>query len=742
MVGPPTGTVTFLFTDIEGSTRLWEKSPEAMSAALVRHDEILASAIETRDGFVFKRVGDAFCAAFPTAADALEAALSAQRSLLDEEWGEEIGTLRVRTALHTGAVEERSGDYFGPPVNRVARLLSAGHGGQTLLSLATQELLGDKLPEGVSLRDLGERRLKDLFRPERVFQVLAPDLPSRFPPLMTLDARLNNLPAQPTPLVGRERELREVAGLLRREAVRLLTLTGAGGRGKTCLGFQAAAELLDEFEDGAFFVPLVTITDPELVASAIAGPLGLIESADQPLAESLEDHLKAKELLLVLDNFEQVVEAAPLVGELLATCPRLKVLATSRTVLRVYGEREYPVPPLALPDPRRPPPVEALAEYEAVRLFIQRAQAAKVGFEVTNENAPAVAEICVRLDGLPLAIELAAARVKLLPPEKMLDRLGSRLKLLGGGARNLPERQRTLRGAIDWSHALLGEEERTLFARMAVFVGGCTLESAEEICDAEGDLGMDVLEGVGSLVDKSLLRQEEDTEGEPRFVMLETIREYASEKLEESGEAGELRRLHAEHFLTLAGEAEPELTGPEQLAYFRRLETEHGNIRAALSWSLEEGGDTELGLRLAGAIHVFWVYRGHLAALGQGDHARATALFAEALALFRKLGDPLGIAECLEGLAGVAGARGEGERAARLYGAADSLRESIGAPLPSGNHPRYERHLAASRSQLYETAWKKAWAEGQVMTPGEAVAYALGEDYHARGARTQPEERS
>src|SRR5829696_6514211 len=424
MTALPTGTVTFLFTDIEGSTKLWERNPEGMRVALTRHDAILRESIERHGGYVFKTVGDAFCAAFPTALDALESALAAQRALSSEEWGEALGSLRVRTALHTGATEERDGDYFGPPVNRVARLLSAGHGGQVLLSLPTQELVRDQLPAGTSLMDLGERRLKDLFRPERIFQLTAPSLPSEFPPLRTLESHPNNLPLQSTPLVGREREVREVAERVRSEEVRLLTLTGPGGTGKTRLGLQAAADVLEEFSDGVFFVALATITEPELVASTIARALGVKESGEQSLMESLKNYLKDKHLLLVLDNFEQVLEGAPLVGELLGACPNLKVLATSRIPLKLYGEQEYPVPPLSLPDPRVMPPLEVLTHYEAVKLFVERARAAKADFEVTNENASAVAEICARLDGLPLAIELAAARTRVLPPQKMLERLG------------------------------------------------------------------------------------------------------------------------------------------------------------------------------------------------------------------------------------------------------------------------------------------------------------------------------
>src|SRR5215208_2864722 len=609
MPSPPTGTVTFLFTDIEGSTKMWERERTTMSEALALHDRILRDAVEERGGYVFKTVGDAFCCAFPTTPDALEAALEAQRTLLSSEW-QETGPLRVRMALHMGVAEERDGDYFGPPVNRVARLLSAAHGGQVLLSLPTHEMVRDQLPAGVSLRDLGEHHLKDLFRPERVFQLVSPDMPSEFPPLRTLDAYRNNLPLQPTPLVGREKEVAEVRDLLRQGETRLLTLTGPGGIGKTRLALQAAADLLGDFPDGTFFVPLATLTDAELLLPAVAETLGVRETGDQPLGETLKDYLRERHLLLLLDNFEQVLGAAPAVTELLGAAPGLKVLVTSRTPLRLYGEKEYAVPPLSVPDVKHLPDLKTLSQYEAVRLFIERAKSAKVDFEVTDKSAPAVAEICVRLDGLPLAIELAAARIKMLPPRAMLHRLGSRLKLLTGGARDLPERQRTLRATIEWSYALLDEGEQLLFGRLAVFSGGRTLEAIEAICDAAGDLSVDAFEGVSSLLDKSLIRQEEGPNGEPRFVMLETVHEFAREKLGESGEAEEIKRAHAQYFLTLAEQAFPELRGPDQLEWLERLEAEHDNMRAALSWALEHK-QVELALRLGGALRLFWSMRGY-----------------------------------------------------------------------------------------------------------------------------------
>jgi predicted ATPase/class 3 adenylate cyclase len=648
----PTGTVTFLFTDIEGSTKLWEKSPRGMQIALTRHDAILWEVIEEHGGSVFKTVGDAFCAVFPTALGALESALAAQRDLFSEAWGEEIGTLRARMALHTGTTHERDGDYFGPPVNRVARLLSAGHGGQVLLSSSTQELVRDHLPAQTHLRDLGERRLKDLSRPERIFQLTAPDLPFEFPPLKTLETHTNNLPLQATPLIGREREVDAVCGLLRSPETRLLTLLGPGGTGKTRVGLQVAAELVDDFEDGVFFVPIAAITDPTLVAPTIARVLGLSVSGAQPPEELLEGYLRDRQTLLLLDNLEQVLEAAPVVDGLLSTAAGLKILATSRTPLGLYGEYEFPIPPLSLPDPESLPPLENLTEYEAVRLFVERARAVRPDFSLAEDNGPAVVEICERLDGLPLAIELAAARIKVLPPQVLLDRLGNRLKILTGGARNLPERQRTLRNAIEWSYGLLDEGEKMLFGRLGVFSSGATLGAMEAVCDAEGDLPTDVFEGTSSLLDKSLLRQEEGAGGEPRFVMLETIQEFANAKLEGSGEAEAVRRAHTEYFLALAEEAEPMLWGAEDAAWLDRLEQEHDNMRAALSWAIEHE-EGELALRVVGALWRFWYMEGYY---GEGRR------WLEA-ALGKDWGAAEARARALEGVGWLASGQGDLDRA-------------------------------------------------------------------------------
>ena len=530
------------------------------------------------------------------------------------------------------------------------------------------------------------------------------------PPLESLDSRPHNLSIQLTSLIGREAEVAAVEKLLRQEEVRLLTLTGPGGTGKTRLGLQVASNLLSSFKDGVFFVALSTISDPSLLVSTIAQTLGIKEAGGVSLLQSLRQYLQDKQILLLLDNFEQLLGAAPVVADLLTASPHLKVLVTSRAVLHVQGEQEFPVPSLALPDLKHLPPAENLAQYGAVALFVRRARAAKPSFTMTNENAPAVAEICTRLDGLPLAIELAAARIKLLSPQAMLARLENRFKLLTGGAQDLPSRQQTMRGAIAWGYDLLAEDEKGLFRQLSIFVGGCTLEAVEAVCGGEGDLEIDVLSGVESLLDKSMLRQKEQADGEPRFTMLETIREYGLECLKERGETETLRRRHANFFLALAEGAEPELTGSRQVELLEQLETEHDNLRAALQW-MEAGGEIELGLRLAGALWRFWDVHGYLSEgrkwlegfLGraqsssipasvrakatngagvlagtQGDFERQDVILQESLALYRELGDKLGVAQSLNNLGSIAYSRGDWERAAALYTESLSLRRELG----------------------------------------------------------------
>src|SRR3989440_4748574 len=531
----PMGTVTFLFTDIEGSTHLLQHLGERYPSMLEEYRSLVRLAFQKDSGHEVDTQGDGFFVAFARASDAIGAAVEMQRSLASHAWPQGV-LVRVRMGLHTGEPELTSEGYVGLDVHHAARIMSAGHGGQILLSQSTRELLEQELPAEVSLRDLGVYRLNDLQRPTRLFQVVIADLPADFPPLRTLDAHANNLPIQPTPFIGREQEVEECLHLLRRDEVRLLTLTGPGGIGKTRLALQVAAELSELFPDGLYFVTLAPLRNPGFVVPTIAEALDLQETAEQPLLDLVKAFLREKRLLLLLDNFEQVVSAALQVAELLAACPQLNVLVTSRMVLHVQAEQELAIPPLCMPDLRHLPEVVALAQYDALALFIQRAQAARPAFQLSHANARAVAEICRHLEGLPLAIELAAARLKLLPPQALLARLTPRLTLLSSGARDVPERQQTLRNTISWSYQLLEAQVQQLFRRLSVFVGGCTLQAIEAMGAALDDEAGRVFEGVTSLLDKSLLRQMEQEDSQPRLVMLETIREHGLEALETSGE--------------------------------------------------------------------------------------------------------------------------------------------------------------------------------------------------------------
>jgi predicted ATPase/class 3 adenylate cyclase len=547
-------TLTFLFTDIEGSTRLWEEHQEAMKDALERHDGILRGAVEDSKGQVVKTIGDGFMAVFDSAVDGVCACLSAQRNLLREPWGE-TGPLRVRMGMHAGEAAEREGDYFGPTLNRTARIMSAGHGGQVLLSAAATALVTDSLPDGATLRDMGEHPLKGLGRAERVFQLEHSDLPSSFPPLVTPARRRSRLPEQPSAFVGRQAELAEVAKRVSDDSVRLLTLTGPGGIGKTRLALRAAADQIDRFEDGVFFIDLSAARDTEAVIASIAGAIGVEATASESLYDELRDRLGDEQVLLILDNFEQVTAAAPTVAQLLQDCARITLLVTSREPLHVSGEHLFAVPPLSLPDVARwRLSAEQLAGFESVQLFEERARAVRPDFRITDENAAAVAEICVRLDGLPLAVELATARINLFSPEALLERLDSSLRLLAGGARDMPARQQTLRAAIDWSYELLETDEQRLFEMLSIF-SGATFEAVEAVAgNASGRNGaqIDALDGLASLVDKSLLRQA-GVNGDTRFVMLATIKEYATERRQQSPEFdAAARRAHAAYFADFA----------------------------------------------------------------------------------------------------------------------------------------------------------------------------------------------
>ena len=687
----PTGTVAFVFTDIEGSTHLAQTlSDERWTAILGRHRELIRAAVAAHGGVEVSTEGDGFFLAFARTADAVAATVAAQHALAAESWPDDA-VIRVRMGIHTGDGRlDADGSYVGADVHRAARVAAAGHGGQVLLSETTSTLVADELPAGVGLRGLGEHRLKDL-RPERICQLVIEGERTEFPPIRSLDRRPNNLPTQLTSFVGRQSELTEAGDLLR--TTRLLTLTGPGGTGKTRLSLQLAADVAERFADGIWFVALEPVRDPGLIAGTILTTLGLVEAGGRSARDVLIDWLASREVLLVLDNFEQVIEGAPIVADLLRNAPRASVIVTSRAPLRVSGEQEYPVP--GLPAPRdvlalsdlekmnlpagdRRLDAAAATQFEAVRLFIARAIGVRPDFRVTNENAPSVAGIAARLHGMPLAIELAAARVKLLAPDAILERLEHQLGVLSAGSRDLPERQQTLRGAIAWSHELLDEGERRLLARLSVFVGGCELDSAETLCGPAAELdGLDVLDGLTALADQSLVRAEE-IDGETRFRMLDTIREFASEQLTGRGEREEIERRHTTAFVELAESLTSLLSGDDQRHWLGRLERDHDNIRAVLDRAVA-AGDGTTAIRLGFAMWRYWQKRGHLAearrrlqamadapwshhdprlrarlmeALGgvcwwQADIPAMGVAYQEALALWEEIGDKREIANAL-----------------------------------------------------------------------------------------------
>ncbi len=583
-----------------------------MAPALRRHDELLRAAIGQAGGFVFKTVGDAFCAAFATPQAALGAVLAAQQALAAEAWPTRR-PIRVRMSLHTGVCEERDNDYFGPVVNRTARLEAVAHGGQVLISGATAELLSESLPEGVTLRDLGLHRLKDLGRPERVFQLEAGFLQPSFPPLASLDnpELPNNLPGQLSAFVGREPEVIQVRSLV--TSSRLVTLTGAGGCGKTRLALQAAAELLDTARDGVWFVELAPLTEPEKIPEAVATVLGLADAGgQQPLLESLTDALREQDTLILLDNCEHVIDyAAKFCGQLVRDCPRLRILATSREPLGIDGEHVYRVPSLSLP-PSEADTVDDIAAADAVRLFVDRARVHDSGFVLDGSSAPLVASVCRRLDGIPLALELAAARLSSMSIQQVSERLDQRFRLLTGGSRNAMPRQQTLQAAVDWSFGLLTQPEREVLRRLSVFVGGFELEATEVICAADSVDAFDVLDLLGSLVSKSLVVADRTPES-VRYRTLETIRQYAAQELLRSGGEDEVmaaRDRHAGYFLGLAGEAAPALAGRGQGRWLRRLDLEWENLRAAAT-HLAAQDRTDDVLQLAVWLQRFAISRGH-----------------------------------------------------------------------------------------------------------------------------------
>ncbi|MBK9051159.1 MAG: adenylate/guanylate cyclase domain-containing protein [Chloroflexi bacterium] len=614
-----------MFTDIEASTRLIQFLGERYADLLAQHHQILRQAILTWDGMVVDTQGDAFFAVFSQAQDALAAAVSIQRTLATHTWPDEL-PVRVRMGLHTGEPTLTADNYYvGLDIHRAARVCSAGHGGQILITQATCNLVLADLPYGVSLRDLGEHRLKDLDRPEQLYQVVMADLPSDFPAVRSLELFIHNLPTPLTSFIGREKEIIEVGRLLDR--FRLITLTGPGGTGKTRLAIQVANEQLDSFADGIRFVELAPVADSSHLPQTVAAALGLREEPGQPLIKTLSDHLRHKTMLLVLDNCEHLVDAAAnLVAHLLSKCPSLRILTSSREPLGLTGEHSYAVPTLSMPPSgsRHLPPLETLTQYEAVRLFIERAEAVFPEFTVTNNNAPAVAHICHRLDGIPLAIELAAARVRTLTVDQIAARLDDRFRLLKGNNQRAVPRQKTLRALIDWSYDLLSETEQILLRRLSVFAGGWSLQAAEQIVADDTFLPTDeIMDGLDRLAHKSLIIAIREPEQVVRFQFLDTIRQYAREKLIEAKEMDDTCEKHLLYFLHQTQLAEPRLRGPEQLQWWQWLSLELDNFRAAMNWAeQQELGNspwlpqaqrrTDLGLQLAAALWWFWFLNGHL----------------------------------------------------------------------------------------------------------------------------------
>lgn len=663
---PPSGTVTFLFTDMEGSTRQLLRLGEGYATFLATQRELLRAAFQEFQGYEIDTQGDAFFVAFERAADAVRAAVMAQRALAGHPWPEGEAA-RIRMGLHTGEPSLSEAGYVGIDVHFAARLCAAGHGGQILLSPSTRDLVERDLPEGIRVRDLGEHRLRDLQQPRHIFQLVIAGLPEDFPPIKSLDALPNNLPIQLTSFIGREHEMAEVKNLL--TGTRLLTLTGVGGTGKTRLALQIAADLLESYPDGVWFAELALLREPALVPQVVATALGLREQPGQPILNTLLDYAHSKRMLLVLDNCEHLIEAcAQLADRIVRAGPEMRVLATSREPLAIAGETVLSVPALSLPASGETTALASLAQCEAAQLFIDRAARVSPGFTATAKNASAIAQICQRLDGIPLAIELAAARVKLLRIETLAARLDDRFNLLTTGGRTALPRHQTLRAAIDWSYDLLPEDTRILFRRVSVFAGGFTLGAAEAVCADEILARQALLDLLARLVDHSLVTVDQRGE-EERYRLLETIREYAREKMADSGEGDLVQDRHLEYMLRLAETAEPHLAGPEQAAWLNRLEMEHDNLRTALDWSRTAQAKAARGLRLAGALILFWDTRGyfqegreHLMAaleqnvsgnsierarglygagdltLMQGDYAAARSLLDSSISIYRELG--------------------------------------------------------------------------------------------------------
>lgn len=727
MQTPPSGTVTFLFTDIEGSIKLWQQHPDSMPEALARHHALLQNSFISHGGYVFQIIGDAFCSAFPTANDGLDAALAAQRALADEKWGE-TGAINVRMALHTGQAELRIGEYksgeyiSGLSLSRAARILSAGHGGQILVSLPTAELLRDQLPPDITLRDLGARRLKDLIRPEQIFQVVAPGLRTDFEPLKTLDIYPHNLPVQLSRFIGREREMSEIIKILGR--VHLLTLTGIGGTGKTRLALQVSAELVDEFPEGIWLVELASLSDPMLLPQRVAAVLGLRERPDCSLLDLLVEYIHDKNLLIVLDNCEHIVgECAQFVEKLLHIAPKVKILATSRSPLNLAGETIYPIPPLSLPNPNAESPLLAPEKFEAVRLFIDRAMSARPDFRMTTANSQAIVKICQHLDGIPLAIELVTARLRAFSVEQIAVRIDDRFRLLTGGYQTSLPRHQTLRGLIDWSYDLLAEKERVLFQRLAVFEGGWDLDAVESTCSGEGIDRFDVFDLLAHLVDRSLVMLEE-VNGETRYRLLETLHQYAQEALEESGWLAFWLDRHMRTYLKLAEQADLNLRSAADIVWIKRLEKDKDNLRLACKTAMQQA-DGAAVLRFGAALYYFWYRRGYI--------QEALEYLQQATHIAGVQQHPLELARLLAGLGLLYWLNGN------FTMSLDSLNRSIDLLKGFGKEASYTMadalfYSAVAQMRLgYFTASEKAADDSRRLFEQLASAYGLANTYYALG---------
>ena len=772
--GLPTGTVTFVFTDIEGSTRLvQELGPAVYTEILERHNRLVRDVIARHGGIERGTEGDSFLVVFTEAAAAVAAAVETQRAIAAEEWPGGV-ELRVRMGINTGSAFAGGDDYVSLDLNRAARIAAAAHGGQVLVSAATAALSETDLPEGVLLRDLGSHRLKDLSRPERLLQLTIAGLPASFPPPRTAGRASGDLPARLDAFVGREADLATLEELL--GGSRLLTLIGPGGTGKTSLAIELARRASPGFDGGAWFVPLDEIRDPDLVWGAVAARLRIVELVGGADASALGERLAGRPLLLVLDNFEQVLPAAREVVALLRSAPDLRIVVTSRVALRVTGEQDFPVAPLSVPEAEAD--LDSAGSVDAVRLFVDRARRAQPGFALTPANVRAVAEICLRLDGLPLAIELAAARVGILDPATIADRLDRRLDLPGTVSRDRPERQRTLERAIGWSHDLLGEAARTLLALMSVFRGGARLQEIQSVCEFGPDGGGgDLLDTLTELVEHSLVQPVAGPEG-PRYRLLETVRMFAAERLAERGDSEASAKRHAEAYLALATEASRHLPGPEQVRWLARLTAEHDNLRAAVRRALDH--DVRMALRFAGVLWRFWQLRGHVRegiaavteALGMpgadeptvermraleaaaglhywsAEPKAAHELYEAQLELAQRLGDERGIADAVFNLAHTFGILGDTDRASVRAEEAEQRFAALGDDLMvmrtrwtrgiilqnqgdrEASLPVFETTLAEAR-RLGDTPYvalaqgSLAWASMQRGDPVAALAYGV-----------------